>query len=74
MELKIVKDEAPNFTEALAAAYDTACAGEMNSLVLVYTVGDKVYTEYVKGDGTTITEMIGAVEIARTELVDAMRR
>lgn len=74
MNLELVKDEAPDFVDALAQAYELASAGNMSSLVIVYTMDDKVYTDYVKGDGTTITEMIGAVEIARTELVDAMRR
>lgn len=73
MNLQLVKDEPPNFVEALEHALEMARGGKMNCLTIVYTIDDKIYTEYVKGDGTTLTEMIGCVEIARTELVEAMR-
>lgn len=72
--MKLVKDEAPYIVESLEETLDIAREGAIRSLAMVYMVGDKVFTDYVKGDGTTLTEMIGCVEIMRTELVEAMRR
>lgn len=71
--LKVVKDEQPFVVEVLSETLELAKEQRVRALCMVYMIGDKVYTDYVKGDGTTITEMIGCIEIARTELVEAMR-
>ena len=71
--LKVVKDEQPFVVEVLSETLKLAKEQRVRALCMVYMIGDKVYTDYFKGDGTTITEMIGCIEIARTELVEAMR-
>lgn len=71
--LKVVKDEQPFVVEVLSETLELAKEQRVRALCMVYMIGDKVYTDYFKGDGTTITEMIGCIEIARTELVEAMR-
>lgn len=72
--LKIVKDEEPFVVDVLTETLEIAKTEKIRALCMVYMIGDRVYTDYVKGDGTPLTEMIGCVEIARTELVEAMRR
>lgn len=72
--IKLVKDEEPFVIQSLQDAIDVARKGNIRSLAMVYMQDDKVFTDYVKCDGTTITEMIGCVEIMRTELVEAMRK
>lgn len=73
MILKVVKDEEPHVIESLSETLEMAKTERFRALCMVYMIGDKVYTEYVKGDGTTMTELIGCAEIMKTELIEAMR-
>lgn len=72
--LKVVKDEEPFVVDVLTETLELAKTQKIRALCLVYIIGDKVYTDYVKGDGTSLTEMIGCVEIAKTELMESMKK
>lgn len=71
--MKIVKNEELYVVETFENNLEIARSTKIRGLCLVYMIDDKVYSEYVKGDGTTIPELIGCLEIMRTELVEAMR-
>lgn len=71
--MKMVKNEEPYVVETFEHNLEIARSTKIRGLCLVYMIEDKVYTEYVKGDGTTFMELIGCLEIMRTELVEAMR-
>lgn len=71
--IKIVKNEEPLVVECLSEVIETARKRKLQGLCMVYIIDDKIYTDYVKGDGTSITELIGCVEVMRTELIEAMR-
>lgn len=75
-DLSIVKDEAPNmFMESLSSAMDHVRHEELRGMALVYiTHDDKIFTDYVKADGTSLTELLGCVRLMDAELLEACKK
>lgn len=71
--LKIAAEGNPYFVEALEEFMKDAKEGKTRGLALVSIDGDKIYTDWVTSDGTGVCELVGAVEILKTDMVDRMR-
>jgi hypothetical protein len=71
--MKLVKNEPPHAFEVLNDVLLLSKEKRISGLCLVYIVDDKVYTDYVKSDGTSILELVGCVEIMRAELIEGIR-
>ena len=72
-KLTIAAEGNPYFTEMLGEFIKDAKAGKTRGIALVSIDGDKIFTDWVTSDGTGICEMVGAVEVLKTDMVDRMR-
>lgn len=71
-KLEVVGGGNPHFVDALKDYMRHQEHGELRGMAIVALKGDQIITDYVKSDGTTLTELLGAVEIIRQDLIDAM--
>lgn len=72
-ELKVVAEGNPYFREMLEEAMRDAAGGKVTAMALVYIQNDKIYTDWVKSCGTSICEILGAIQVLNTELIERMR-
>lgn len=72
--LGVIENENPYYSEALTQLQDDIRAGNVRAMGIFYLRGDRIITDWVKSDGTTVLEVLGGVRILEQVIVDAMRR
>ena len=74
MKLSVVENENPHYSESINDLMNMMKEGRIKGFVLsAITEDGYVYTDWVKSDGITMTELIGCNEVLKQELIDKMR-
>ena len=71
--LKVIAEGNPYFVEALEEFMKDAKEGKTRGLALVSIDGDKIYTDWITSDGTGVCELVGAVEVLKTDMMERMK-
>lgn len=70
--LKVIEGGNPYLIESLEMLSESIKQGEIRAMAIVTLQGDDVHVDWVKSDGTTVTELIGAVQVLNQMLVNSV--
>jgi len=70
--IKIVKDEPPLFIEILSDVMEMVKNNKTECLLIASVVDGKIYTDYVKGNGTSMLEVLGCCEVLKEHVIQGM--
>lgn len=64
----------PYYSQACDTIVKLQKEGNIRGMAVVYiTKDDRIFTDYIRSNGTSVCELTGAVSILHTEMIEKMR-